>query len=167
MQIKVEILTQDAFQSFGRVLGEPEDISPTLSDAVSNVWLGFSDLMGIGEKPGQQATFLKIHTRPGLYDKMEKHESSAEVFIPLQGQSILLVAPRKEVDRPVMDQARAFLMDGSKGVLMHAGTWHAVPYTLTDVSTYLVLVDPTIIARNDLHVTLVEPIEFILPEQKG
>ena len=49
--------------------------------------------MGIGEKPGRQATFLKIHTRPALYDKMEKHESSAEAFIPLQGQSILLVAP--------------------------------------------------------------------------
>ena len=66
-----------------------------------------------------------------------------------------------------MDQARAFLMDGSKGVLMQAGTWHAVPYTLTDVSTYLVLVDPTIIDRNDLHVTPVESVEFILPDKKG
>ena len=26
MQIKVEILTEAAFQAFGRVLGEPEDI---------------------------------------------------------------------------------------------------------------------------------------------
>jgi ureidoglycolate lyase len=162
LRITVELLTEAAFEPFGRVLGEPASQPPNIVDAVSTVWLGFSDLMGIGAQAGQAATFLKIHTHPPLYDKMEKHDTSAEAFIPLEGRSILLVAPWQDVDAPDMHQARAFLMDGCQGVLLHPGAWHAVPYNLTDVATYLVLVDPAIIAKNDLHITPVEPVEFIL-----
>jgi ureidoglycolate hydrolase len=167
MQIKVELLTEEAFKEFGHVLGEPRLVPPDIVDEVSNVWLGFTDLMGIGVQVGKQVTYLKIHSNPDQYDKMEKHDTSAEAFIPLDGKSILLVAPWKgvapwqDVDKPDMSHARAFLMDGSKGVLMHQGTWHAVPYKLTELATYLVLVDPAIIKNNDLHVTPVEPVDFI------
>jgi ureidoglycolate hydrolase len=53
---------------------------------------------------------------------MEKHETSAEVFAPMEGKSILLVASWKDVERPDMSRARAFLMDGCKGVLLYPGT---------------------------------------------
>jgi ureidoglycolate hydrolase len=59
-----------------------------------------------------------------------------------------------------MTQARAFLMDGSQAVLLRRSTWHAVPYNLTDIATYLVLVDDAIIARNDIHKASIEPVEF-------
>jgi len=160
LRIQVEPLTEAAFEAFGRVLGEPGSLPPDIMDEVSNVWLGFSGLMGIGLQAGQNVTFLKIHTRPDFYDKMEKHDTTAEVFIPMEGRSILLVAPWKDTAAPDMRQARAFMMDGAKGVLLHPGTWHAVPYNLTETATYLILVDPTIIEKNDLHVTPVEPDEF-------
>jgi hypothetical protein len=35
-----------------------------------------------------------------------------------------------------------------------------VPFNLTDMATYVVLVDPEITAKNDLHVAPVEPVEF-------
>jgi hypothetical protein len=35
-----------------------------------------------------------------------------------------------------------------------------VPFNLTDVATYLVLVDPAIIEKKDLHVTPVKLVEF-------
>jgi ureidoglycolate hydrolase len=165
MRIIVEPLTEAAFAEFGHVLGEPASAAPSIRDQVSDVWLGLSDLMGIGSVPGRQITYLKIHTQPPSYDRIEKHETSAEAFIPLEGRSILLVAPANGtggVDLPDMRRARAFLMDGSRGILMRRGTWHAVPYKLTDVATYLVLVDDAIIAKQDLHVTPVEPIEFDL-----
>ena len=160
MHISVEPLTESSFAAFGRVLGEPANLPPDIVDAVSNVWLGFSDLMGIGFQGGQAVTYLKIHTRPERYNEMEKHDTSAEAFIPLEGQSVLLVAPRQDTAAPDMGRARAFLMDGSRGVLFHAGTWHAVPYNLSEVATYLVLVDPAIIAKGDLHASPVEPVEF-------
>ena len=161
MQIKVELLTEDAFKEFGRVLGEPRLVAPDIIDEVSNVWLGFSDLMDIGTQPDKQVTFLKINRPPAFNDKMEKHETSAEAFIPLEGKSILLVAPWTDKDKPDMTHARAFLMDGSRGVLLHPGTWHAVPFKLTEIATYLVLVDPKIIKNDDLHVTPIEPVEFV------
>jgi ureidoglycolate hydrolase len=165
MRIRVEELTEDRFQKFGHVLGEPITVSPSVANETSSSWLGVTDLMGIGSVPSRPVTFLKIHARPALYDRIEKHETSAEAFIPLEGRSILLVAPAEAVDeqgRPDMARARAFLMDGSQGILMRPATWHAVPYTLTDVATYLVLVDDTILAKQDLHITPIEPIEFDL-----
>ena len=80
---------------------------------------------------------------------------------------MLLLVPADAIDsegRPDMARARAFLMDGSKGVLLRRGTWHAVPYNLSEVATYLVLVDDAIIEKQDLHITPVEPIEFDLGE---
>lgn len=165
MQICVEQLTEEAFLRFGCVLGEPQAAEPTIVDEVSHVWVGISELMGIGRARGRQVTYLKIHGRPQKYDAIEKHETSAEVFIPLEGKSILLVVPAEAIDRvgkPDMTQAKAFLMDGSRGVLLRRGTWHAVPYSLTDVVTYLVLVDDQIIPKQDIIKTPIEPVEFIL-----
>ena len=164
MRIPVEKLTQDAFEAFGKTLGQPATGNPDIVDAVSNVWLSISDLMGIGTTPGNQITFLKILKRPERYDVIEKHDTSAEIFIPLEGQSILLVVPAEAVDadgQPDMQQARAFLMDGSQAVLLRYSTWHAVPYNLTDVATYLVLVDDAIIEKNDIHKITIEPVEFV------
>ena len=163
MRIRVEALREEAFAQYGRILGEPSSEEPNIRDGVSDVWLGLSDLMGIGSVPGRQITYLRIHTRPEVYDKIEKHETSAEAFIPLEGRSVLLLVAAEAVDDegvPDMSRARAFLMDGSTGVLLRRGTWHAVPHNLTDVATYLVLVDDAIVAKDDLHVTPVEPIEF-------
>lgn len=173
MNIRVEELTEEAFEEFGEVLGESSLKEPNIRDEVSDVWLGLTDLMGIGISPGRQVTYLKIHTRPEKYDKIEKHETSAEAFIPLEGKSVLMVVPAEAVDsdgRPDMARVRVFLMDGSRGILMRRGTWHAVPYNLTEVSTYLVLVDDAIIEKQDLHVTPIEPVEFdlsgVLDEKK-
>lgn len=52
MRIKVERLTEAAFAEFGCVLGEPATAEPTIRDQVSDVWLGLSDLMGIGRTTG-------------------------------------------------------------------------------------------------------------------
>ena len=165
MRVTIEKLTAAVFAEFGAVLGEPADGGPDVTTPVCDCWMGVSDLQGIGSVSGRQITYLKIHTRPKVFDQMEKHETSAEAFIPLDGQSVLLVVPADAMDdqgRPDTTRARAFMMDGSQGILMKPGTWHAVPYPLTDLATYLVLVDDAIIPKNDLHVTAIEPIEIAL-----
>jgi ureidoglycolate hydrolase len=165
MKIRVEQLTETNFAAFGTVLGASDMKRPNLTDAISNVWLGMSDLMGIGASPGRHITFLQIHSKPAKNNKIEKHETSAEAFIPMEGTSILMVVPAEATHskgHPDMSKCRAFLMDGSKGVLIKPGTWHAVPYPLSDEATYVVLVDDAIIAKNDLHVTPVEEVEFDL-----
>ena len=164
MQIFVEQLTEKAFAEFGRVLSKPAECQPSVTSAISASWLGTSDLMGIGAQPAKQVTFLEIYARPKQFDTVERHVSSAEAFIPLEGFSILLVAPPEatdELDRPDMRRARAFIFDGSRGILMRPGTWHALPYTLTPRCSILVLVDDRILPNNDLHISPVEPIQFV------
>jgi ureidoglycolate lyase len=164
MQLLVQPLTQAAFGEFGQVLGEPTG-RPTIADRETNVWLGFADLLGIGAAPGCQATYLKVLCNPVAYDSIEKHETSAEAFIPLEGQSVLMVVPAdavREDGSPDMARVAAFLLDGTKGVLLRRGTWHAVPFSLSPVATFLVLVDDRIIALDDLHKHRIEPVEFVL-----
>jgi ureidoglycolate hydrolase len=168
MYLKVEELTEQSFVTFGCMLGQPASRAPNIVDQISNVWVGFTDLKQIGSKPGKQITYLQVRSRPALFDMIEKHETSAEAFIPLEGTSILLVVPADAVDssgKPDMCHARAFLMDGSKGVIMHPGTWHAVPYNLTEVASYLVLVDDEIIPKNDIIKCPIEPVEFVFSGQ--
>ena len=56
MRIRVESLSAGALAEFGRILGEPSTVDPNIRDQVSDVWLGLSDLMGIGSVPGRQIT---------------------------------------------------------------------------------------------------------------
>jgi len=165
MKIKVERLTEKNFAEFGNVLGASEAKKPNIQDEISNVWLGLSDLMGIGSTKANHITFLQIHSKPAKNNKIEKHQTSAEAFIPMQGTSILMVVPAEAANSkglPDMTRCRAFLMDGSKGVIMKPGTWHTVPYPLTDEATYIVLVDDAIIPKNDIHITQIEEVEFDL-----
>lgn len=164
MKLRVEELTAEAFSAFGAVLGSRSS-DPDISDDVHQVWLGVSDLMGIGASRGRQVTHLRIHTNRDPYNKLEKHETSAEAFIPLLGRSVLVVVPPDatlDSGAPDLKQAHAFYLDGSKGVLLKPATWHALPYLLDGEATFLVLVDDAIIEKGDLHITPVEPIEFDL-----
>ena len=169
MRIRVEQLTHEAFAPFGRVLGEPAG-QPNIRDEVSDAWIGYTDLMGIGKADGKQVTFLKIHTRPAQFAVLERHLTTAEAFIPLEGRSILVVVAADQLGgdgKPDVTLAKAFLMDGSKGVVFDRGTWHAVPYNLTDIATYLVLVDEGILAKDDIHKVPIEPIEFDVARDEG
>lgn len=165
-KLKVEELTGPAFEKFGRVLGPGELGDPKISNEWCKAWIGISDLMGLGSVPGKQVTYLRIHARPKTCDQMEMHETSAEGLIPLEGESVLMVVPAEATgarrQTPDMKRARAFHLDGSRGVLMRPGTWHAVPWEITDVATLLVLVDDTLIEKQDLHLTPIEPVTFDL-----
>lgn len=163
MKIKVQELTEEAFSPFGTVLGRPESKQPDISDEIAEVWLGFSDLMGIGSVPGKQITYLGIHSRPEKNDKIEKHNTSAEAFIPLDGETILMVVSAEATNAdgtPDMSKCKAFLLDGSKGVLLKKSTWHAVPYLLSDSAGFLVLVDDAIIEKDDINKVSIDEVEF-------
>jgi ureidoglycolate lyase len=167
MKIKVKKLTEKSFAEFGVILGEQKGKKPNIKDALSDVWLGFSDLMGIGSKPGRHITYLKIHSKPKINNKIERHCTTAESFIPLEGRSIIMLVSPENTDkngRPNMKKCKAFLMDGANGILLKPGTWHAVPYPLTKIASYLVLVDDSIIEKNDLNITEIEEVKFDLSQ---
>ena len=158
-KLKVEKLSSRGFEEFGQVLGPREDLGdPRISDEWCKSWIGISDLMDLGSVPGKQVAYLRVHATPKTCDQVEMHETSAEGLIPLEGESVIVATLSDPADpnRPDMSRMKAFYLDGSSGVLMRPGTWHALPWKLTDIATFLVLVDDTLIEKQDLHLTPVK-----------
>jgi hypothetical protein len=60
---------------------------------------------------------------------MERHFHVSQAFIPLGGQraAVAVAPPSADPDGvPRLDAIRAFLLDGSKGYVLHQGTWHSL-----------------------------------------
>ena len=69
---------------------------------------------------------------------LERHAKLAQAFIPLGGTpflSCMAPADAPEVDGfPALDQVKAFIVPGDRGIQIHAGVWHEPPFGLVDNS---------------------------------
>jgi len=158
-EIKIERLTPEAFAPFGRVLTIPAGVeSGALDRPDLDVWMGISDLMGL-EKQEPVLTMLKC-TRHNLpVNKIERHVTTAEAFIPLEGESVMIVAPVSDPNDPNAmpdeSQLRAFILDGSMGVFLPRGSWHWAPFPLRDDATFILLFDKNI--NDDIEIRDIGP----------
>ena len=145
--LKIEPLEAKAFEPFGRVLGRPQS-EPNATREDLDAWLGDSDLMGLGEG-NPRIAYLHVRKNTLPLNQLERHCQAAEGFIPLEGRSVILVAPVSDPDDPdaVPDEGalRAFLLDGSAGILLPRGSWHWAPFPLTETATFLLLHDRDIL----------------------
>jgi ureidoglycolate lyase len=75
---------------------------------------------------------------------LECHRLTEQAIIPITGAPIVQVVCPPPADpmatnlRPELDQMKAFLLDGSKGVCMKPGCWHW-QFPLVERATYLVV----------------------------
>lgn len=148
-EINVKLLTKENFEPFGNVIELPS-IKPAISNEALDYWGALADLDI--EKP--QISFLVVKKRDFIIDKMERHVKPTEVFIPLEGTSVFPVAPPK-AEVPV-DEIAAFLLDGSKGVVMKKGTWHWVAFPTTEKATFAVILGAETV-DNDLDIKEIKP----------
>ncbi|MEM1588935.1 MAG: ureidoglycolate lyase [Candidatus Bathyarchaeia archaeon] len=153
-EISVKLLTKEKFEPFGKVIELP-DIKPTISNQALDYWGALADLEI--EKP--QVSFLVVKKRDFIIDRMERHVKPTEVFIPLEGTSVFPVAPplggRRKDEVPI-DEIAAFLLDGSKGVVMKKGTWHWVPFPTTEKATFAVILGAETVEK-DLEIRDIKP----------
>lgn len=137
-RIKVERLTPEAFAPFGEVIQKPSGKSTVAMEGVLDYWDQVCLLDLGGGTP--QLGFLATYARAFRFDALERHVRSDEVFIPLEGVSIFALCPAANPDDPreVPDlaRARAFVLDGSAGVNLSRGVWHAAPMPLTPKATF-------------------------------
>lgn len=154
-EIRIKILTKENFEPFGTII-EPPNIKPTISNASLDYWGALAELDI--EKP--QVSFLVVKKRDFVLDKIERHVKLTEVFIPLEGTSVFPLAPPKNIDDPKaeipLDKVTAFLLDGSKGVVMKKGTWHWAPFPITDKATFAVILGAETVEK-DLDIRDVKP----------
>ena len=87
-------------------------------------------------------TVAVIDRRPLRVQWMERHFKHTQTFIPLEGKPFVLVLapPSDENDLPSIENARAFLFDGSTGLAIKIGTWHEFPFAIADQTKLVVVI---------------------------
>ncbi len=155
--LKIESLTPDTFVPYGRVLAQPTTPTEAPGRHDLDVWFHISDLMGL-ETQEPAFTFLTVKRHDAPLNQLERHRRTAEFFIPLQGESVIMVAPVSDPDdpdaRPDETRVRAFHLDGSAAIALPRGGWHWAPVPLGEQATFLLLFDRDIL--NDIQICQIE-----------
>lgn len=108
-----------AFAPFGEFVVPPESYGARRY---------YSD--SLHRRPETSAPVLHVNrvrpqTLPVTVAKVERHPFAAQCFFPLDvSRYAVMVMPSDTDGRPCPDQALAFLMPGTMGVIFHAGVWH-------------------------------------------
>ncbi len=87
-----------------------------------------------------QLTLASVDARPFRVQWLERHFKHTQTFIPLSGRPFVMVlAKPTETEMPDLDDAKAFLFDGSAGFMLHIGTWHEFPFALANDTRVVVI----------------------------
>lgn len=121
--LKASRPTLEAFAPYGTLLTKPLGTS-TLERPDITYWHGTADLADLGSSG--VTGYLSAYQREAILHSIERHRQTCEVFIPLLGRSLFVVAPPGEPD---MALARAFVLEPGSSILLHRapGTGHPFP----------------------------------------
>ena len=140
LTVKIQPLTAENFAVFGEVIAcqgndffhinnQQTERYHVLAEVETDAKVGLSIFRNI------QATQV-----PFEISMLERHPVGSQAFIPMQGQSFLIVvAPALDQDKPDLEHIQAFISDGSQGVNYRAGTWHHPLLTLEALSEFVVI----------------------------
>ena len=133
--VRAEPLTSEGFAPFGQVIGRDDVVLELRGDETFHL-----DIISYEHKPLR-------------FEVLNRHHRATQALIALNGKpSVVLVGP-PDVDfssRQHLDELRAFVADGSMGINLALGTWHAGPYPLTD-RVDLVNVQGRQVLQNDVE----------------
>jgi ureidoglycolate lyase len=122
-RIQIEPLTPEAFAPFGTVIDvghrPPDYVGTSGTEAWHMAFESGRPLVSLLRTPYQG---LRFRT-------MERHFHVSQAFIPLGGEpaAVAVAPPSADLDAvPELEAIRAFLLDGSKGYVLHRGTWHSL-----------------------------------------
>jgi ureidoglycolate lyase len=117
--IPVEPFTEASFAPFGTVIG-PRATPAEFKGNASEGWPLEFEAAG-----GAQLMYSRFHHQKMRFSLVERHFGVTQGFVPLNGTPlVMVVAPPG--DSPSPESLRAFLLDGTRGLLMHEGTWHTL-----------------------------------------
>ena len=190
LQIEAEPLTADTFAPFGDVL-EPRARRLDNLDLLDLGYARMSDPVpdnrradfDVLEYWGDVATISSdamrlgyMRSKPGIPMQVswfERHVKGTQAYIPLGGTaSVYTVAPANDLDDPNalpdLAQARAFYLDGSRGINIKPGTWHWTPFAVDAAADFILVVREKVADDDlnfvDLHTRLNSRIDVALPD---
>jgi len=140
--------TVDSLEGYGYLIGEP-DYSVTKGinfyDADVNVtqpadFRGNDDIC---------LNLVSFKPRPLEVKWMEYHTKHTQTFIPLSGRPFYMVLGKPTARRsngswddscrnlPDPETIQAFEFDGTCGLVMNVGTWHEVPFAISEITHFV------------------------------
>ena len=121
--IRIEPLTAEAFAPFGALIDvghrAPDYVAASGTEAWHAAFESGRPLVSLLRTPFQGLRFRA----------MERHFHVTQAFIPLGGEhaAVAVAPPSADLEAvPELDAIRAFLLDGSRGYVLHRGTWHSL-----------------------------------------
>jgi len=137
LNVKLLVPNKDNFKSFGELISIPDSVKPaTLSDN-HDYWHNLTDFSSL--KNEAATGFLRVYrkNRTMVFNQMERHSKTIEAFIPINGTGIFFMCPADE--RPDPSKMAAFILDRTFGVSLKPGTWHWLPYPLTEHMDFVLI----------------------------
>lgn len=115
--VRAEPLTSEGFAPFGQVVGRDDVVLELRGDETFHL-----DIISYEHKPLR-------------FEVLNRHHHATQALVALGGKpSVVLVGP-PDLDFTSADHLgslRAFIADGTVGINLALGTWHAGPYPLMD-----------------------------------
>ena len=117
VKVKTEPLTRETFAPFGDVIESFEDARPEI------------------RKGGLREKEISVSSNDRRVTHFAYHTDAGQAFYPSRHcPTVFMVGPVKEALGPV--DVRAFRSDGSVGICLRVGVWHAVPICLEGEEVY-------------------------------
>ena len=130
VRLQVEPANSRTIAPFGRLIGAATGGAGSSTrfygDAIE-LW----HIAGFQSDDDTCLSVARVRPRARRVIWMERHFKHTQAFVPLDGQSFLVVmAPPNEASKPDADQVRALQIPAGCGLQLHVGTWHEFPFTL-------------------------------------
>ena len=115
----------------------------------------WGDITTISRDPMRLGYMRSKPGQPLQVSWFERHVKGTQAYVPLNGiPSIYTVAPPGELDNPNalpdLSQAKAFYLDGTRGINIAPGTWHWTPLALAEPADFILIVREQV-ADDDLN----------------
>lgn len=102
---------------------------------------------------------------PLTISALERHRFSPQTFVPLEvSRYLVTVAPSDSSGRPILPEARAFVVGSGRGIVYRRGTWHAGMTVLDRAARFAVLIWSTgDTSEDDEFLDLATPLRIAEP----
>jgi ureidoglycolate lyase len=120
LRVLAQPISNAAFSPFGELVDNPgserrhmlpDATAPAERACMARMWVSRFD------EPARLPLTVSI---------LERHRFSPQTFVPLEvSRYLVTVAPSDSSGRPILAEARAFVVGSGRGVVYRRGTWHA------------------------------------------
>jgi ureidoglycolate lyase len=137
----VQTITRELFAPYGDMIEPNSDSSDLINSGSVQRFRDLSRIHLLG--PDSQACVhiyrAKAMHEPMILYQMERHPFGSQLFMPLNGQSFIMVVTPRASSKPMLHELCAFLVDGGRGVNLLPGIWHHSLLSLAADSDFLVV----------------------------